>query len=82
MQRLNELPLTCKLQHLHAAPVSTRHERHPVVCHTRLEPGLTDQAGTPGEQVCHSRALPWTVFRPPAPPRRARAAPSLAQHAH
>ena len=30
MRRLNDLPLACKLQHLRATPVSTRHERHPV----------------------------------------------------
>ena len=30
--------LTVLLQHLRATPVSTRHERHPVVSHTGLEP--------------------------------------------
>ena len=33
MQRLNDLPLSCKLQHVRTTPISTRHERHPVVRH-------------------------------------------------
>ena len=33
MQRLNDLPLSCKLQHVRTTPISTRHERHTVVRH-------------------------------------------------
>ena len=45
MQRLNDLPLSCKLQHVRTTPISTRHERHTVVRHASRARTRTSRPG-------------------------------------
>ena len=45
MQRLNDLPLSCKLQHVRTTPISTRHERHTVVRHASRARTRTSSLG-------------------------------------